>query len=75
MQYTFADRLLKARTSAGKTQTELAAALKTSASRICEWEQGRSEPSSIVRIETIAKFLGVSPAWLAFGDSRPINRR
>ena len=36
---------------------------------VCEWEQGRCEPS-LATVEQLAAVLNVSPCWLAFGDGK-----
>ena len=63
-----AKRLRAARHSERLTLAQLGAALDPPRRRttVCEWEQGRCEPS-LATVEQLASVLGVSPCWLAFG--------
>lgn len=66
------DRLRTARQSKRLTLAKLGAALNPPRGRtaVCEWEQGRCEPS-LATIEQLAAALGVTPCWLAFGSVCP----
>ena len=63
------DRLRTARQSKRLTLAKLGAALSPPRGRtaVCEWEQGRCEPS-LATVEQLANALGVEPCWLAFGE-------
>lgn len=63
-----AKRLRAARHSERLTLAQLGAALGPPRGRaaVCEWEQGRCEPS-LATVEQLAAVLGVSPCWLAWG--------
>ena len=62
------DRLRAARQSERLTLAKLGASLDPPRGRtaVCEWEQGRCEPS-LATVEQLAAALGVTPCWLAFG--------
>ena len=62
------NRLRAARQTERLTLAKLGAALDPPHGRtaVCEWEQGRCEPS-LATIEQLAAALGVEPCWLAFG--------
>lgn len=65
---SLADRLRAARQAAGRTQRDLAQVLGTAGYRaIWRLERGK-RGASIEEIEQLAQVLGVSPAWLAFGQ-------
>ena len=63
---SWAQRLVDARTARGLTQAALAEAFGQSQSVVSDYERGRSEPN-IDGWGRLARVLGVSPAWLAFG--------
>lgn len=56
---TFSQRLKELRLEKGLTQKELADAIKTNNSSICDWECGRTEPS-IEMILSICRLFEVS---------------
>ena len=62
-------RLRAARQAERLTLAKLGASLDPPSGRtaVCEWEQGRCEPS-LATIEQLAAALGVTPCWLAFGE-------
>ena len=64
-EWTFADRLRKARSIAGADQRGFAAQLQCTASAYAQWEAGNSRPRDIVgiarRIELLTR---VPAAWL-----------
>jgi transcriptional regulator with XRE-family HTH domain len=67
-QQSFSQRLKEARTKAGLSQYELARRSGVSRDVIAQCEAGKiMRPKGL---EELAKVLGVSPAWLAFGDDR-----
>lgn len=63
-----ANRLRSARQAKHLTLAKLGAALDPPRGRtaVCEWEQGRCEPS-LATVEQLAAVLDVSPCWLAWG--------
>ena len=64
---TFAERLRRARLGAGLTQMQVAVRAGTGLPTISRLETGATGP----RPETVRKLadaLGVSPAWLLFGE-------
>ena len=64
-QWTFADRLRKARQVAGFTQREFADALEVSAGSYSQWESGNNGPRDIVAVvKRIELMTGVPSAWL-----------
>lgn len=65
---SLADRIRTVRQAKRLTLTKLGAAIDPPRGRtaVCEWEQGRCEPS-LATVEQLAAVLGVSPCWLAFG--------
>lgn len=56
-------RIREARMALGISQAELAARAGTSASRVCNWENCRTEPMP-TSLAPIAKALGVTMDWL-----------
>jgi transcriptional regulator with XRE-family HTH domain len=61
----------------GKTQAALAEAVEVSSATVSQWRAGTKTPSASNLIK-IAKFLGVQPSWLTYGDlgassARPID--
>lgn len=65
---TIGDRLRKARKAKGLSQYELAYRLGLPRAQIAQIELGRSQMPR--EIKKIARELGVSPAWLLFGDEK-----
>lgn len=59
----FNKRLKELRKSQNLSQKELAKALKTNNSSICDWECGRSQPD-IQTLREVAKFFEVSADYL-----------
>jgi len=60
-------RLAEARVSKGLTQEVLAAQVGVSRVALAKWEAGEFEPD-LARIRALARELGVTSCWLAFGD-------
>lgn len=60
----FATRLRLLRLAAGLTQEQLAAAAGLSTAAVCQWEQGRREPS-LAALQALARALGASLDALA----------
>ncbi len=60
---TFGQRLKELRLEKGLTQKELADALKTNNSSVCDWECGRTEPS-IEMILSLCRLFEVSADYL-----------
>ncbi|MGI5046531.1 helix-turn-helix domain-containing protein, partial [Streptomyces sp. JAC25] len=56
-----------------KTQVALAEAVGVSAATVSQWRAGGKSPSR-TNVIKIAEWLGVSPAWLEFGDGPAANR-
>lgn len=70
---TTGERIRQARKSAGMTQAELAHKLGISAAGIAQWENDLRNP----KIETLRKLadaLGVTPGYLLYGDTDPVQR-
>ena len=69
---SLADRIRTVRQAKRLTLAKLGAALSPPRGRtaVCEWEQGRCEPS-LATVEQLAAALGVTPCWLAFGAVCP----
>lgn len=65
---TIGMRLLKTRKAKGLTQGDLAQALGISINNVSKWERGLAEPRKPEHIEKLAKLLGVSKVYLAFGE-------
>lgn len=63
----FSGRLQQARAARGITQSELAKSVKCHDREIARYEHGSVKPRE-ARLREIAGALGVSPAWLLFGD-------
>jgi len=59
----FAERFLELRKEKKVSQAKAAKELDVSASIVCYWETNRSEPT-IVNLEKIAKYFGVSTDYL-----------
>ena len=74
---TIGGRIAKARLVEGArrgkmlTQTELALASGVKPQSVSQWESDTTEPS-LASIMKIAKFLNVSPGWIAWGDRTDI---
>lgn len=65
--------LKKARIDAGMTQAELAQRLGVTPQTVSQYERGIKNP----KIETLRKFadaLGVTPGYLLYGDTDPVQR-
>lgn len=62
--FSVADRLRKARVSAGLDQTEMASKIGVSRPTVSAWERGRSEPN-VTQAARWAAVTGVSFGWLA----------
>lgn len=72
-QWTFADRLRKAREAAGLDQAELAALLAKKRSTISNWERGANRPDELA-LRAVAHCTGVPLAWLQWGVEPPSDR-
>jgi len=59
-------RLAAIRTERGETKAALARAVGLSPSTVADIESGAQTGVDV--LESLAKVLGVSPAWLAFGE-------
>lgn len=57
----FADRLKKARTKAGMTQTEIAKVLGVTGERISEWERERRTPKPLTQEGILARLKKLKP--------------
>lgn len=74
---TLGKRIARARILAGAergkpfTQTELARTVGVTPPTVSQWESGASEPA-LAMIRRIGAALGVTPAYLAFGNDEPI---
>lgn len=64
---TFGQRLKQLRDSKGISMDKLAKAIGTSSSRISDWENEKTHPSSVFVVR-IARFFGVSTDWLLTGE-------
>ncbi len=67
MNNALAQRLIKARSSHGWSQADLAESSGVAAAQISRYEQGRTTPRPPV-VAKLAKALGVRFEWLAFGQ-------
>ncbi len=65
---SFQQRLRRARQDAGLTQARLGTLAGTKGTTVSAMELNGNVPD-IVRAEQLARALGVSPGWLAFGDT------
>lgn len=63
-----AARLVEARTHASLSQAELAGLAGISAQQIYRLEGGGGDGARLGTVAALARELGVSPAWLAFGE-------
>lgn len=70
--WDMADRLRKARETAGLTQTEMAERLSVSRSTVVNYEQRHTRPLAAIR-KAWADACGVSDEWLLTG-TRPIGQ-
>lgn len=72
-EWTFADRLRKARLSSELTQEEFAERLGAKSGAYAHWEAGRNTPRQVVTIaQRIEMLTGVSATWLlGLVDSAP----
>lgn len=69
-EWTIGDRMLKARTVAGLTQTELADYLGMSRVSLSRYETGHNRPPLTV-LRLWALRCGVPLDWLRYGDTMP----
>jgi prephenate dehydratase len=67
------ERIRRARKAAGLSQAELADAVHVSQATVSSWEGGSHGPSH-ENFEEIAKAVGRSPGWLAFGEKDETGR-
>ena len=71
------ERIIEARLAFGSrrrksmTQAELATLLEVTPGTVSQWESGTTEPT-LRSVKKIAKALGVSPGWIAWGDRTDI---
>lgn len=65
-EWTFTDRLRKARESAGLDQAALAALLAKKRSTVSNWERGTNRPDDLA-LRAIAHYTDVSYLWLKRG--------
>lgn len=72
MNTDFPRRLAAALEERGLTQASLAHRAGVNPSSVSHWVTGRREPD-LDTINSVAGFLGVSPAWLAFGDGEMVD--
>ena len=72
---TLTDRIRAAREEAGLSQTEVARALRISASAVNQWEQGFSKNIKLDHFFALAHLLGQDPLWLATGKLHPQARQ
>jgi transcriptional regulator with XRE-family HTH domain len=64
-QWTYGERLRKARADAGLEQEEMASRLGVSTGTISNWELGRTQGRKMLtRVEEWAEITGVPAAWL-----------
>jgi len=64
---TLAERVIKARTARGYSQTELAKAAGVSSQAVNQWESGETKTIKSGPLHRAASFLRVSPDWLLTG--------
>lgn len=72
MDIDFSRRLAAALDERGLTQAVLARRAGVNPSSVSHWVTGRREPD-LDTINSVAGFLGVSPAWLAFGVGEMVD--
>lgn len=63
----FASRLLDARTAAGQSQRDVAAAIGVTQPQVARYEGGERLPE-YETAERLAEVLGVRAGWLVFGE-------
>ncbi len=63
------ERIVKARTTAGISQTQVCLALGVEQSEVEAWERGEKEPS-IAQMNMLCQVLGVDPEFLLTGNDR-----
>ncbi len=66
---TLTERIRAARVEAGLSQTDVAKALRISASAVNQWEQGFTKNIKLTHFFALAKLLGQDPRWLATGKA------
>ena len=66
---TLTDRIRAARQEAGLSQTDVARALRISASAVNQWEHGFSKNIKLPTFFALARLLGQDPHWLATGKA------
>ena len=66
---TLTDRIRAAREEAGLSQTDVARALRISASAVNQWEHGFSKNIKLPTFFALARLLGQDPHWLATGKA------
>ena len=66
---TLTDRIRTAREEAGLSQTDVARALRISASAVNQWEHGFSKNIKLPTFFALARLLGQDPHWLATGKA------
>lgn len=71
-EWTFGDRLRKAREFAGLKQSDMAARFRVGRSTIANWEAERNTPGYLA-LEKWAEVTGVPLDWLN-GDERAVTR-
>jgi len=69
MMSTLTDRIRAARKKAGLTQSDVAKALRISASAVNQWEQGFTKSIKLNHFFALARLLGQDPQWLATGKA------
>ena len=70
-EWTFTDRLIKARTYAGLSQQQLADLLGISERTVKRYEAGGVYKRGIILGWALA--CGIDPAWLELGDNWPVT--
>lgn len=70
-EWTFTDRLIKARTFAGLSQQQLADLLGISERTVKRYEAGGVYKRGIILGWSLA--CGVDPVWLELGDNSPVT--
>ena len=66
---TLTERIRAAREEAGLSQTDVARALRISASAVNQWEHGFSKNIKLPTFFALARLLGQDPHWLATGKA------
>jgi transcriptional regulator with XRE-family HTH domain len=69
----FHQRLDQELNQQGKTQAALAEAVGVSTATASQWRSGTKTPSA-TNLTKIAKWLGVQPAWLSYGEPGEVDR-